>query len=221
MLDPFCGCGTTIEAAEKLKRRWIGIDVTYIAIDLIEKRLIHAFGDDISLTYQAHGIPRDLAGAQAMFDDDPFEFERWAVTRVNGTPNEKQVGEKGVDGVIRFYTDAGSIIGRAIVSVKGGRHIGPQFVRDLLGTVETQKAEMGVLVSLAEPTRGMRDAANHAGTYKWPFNGQEFPKVQIINVADLLGGKRLQMPPTLTPYIRAQRYQPPSEQMTLAPDDPA
>lgn len=215
VLDPFCGCGTTVAVAQRLKRRWIGIDLTYIAIDLIEKRLIHSFGDVVALSYEAHGIPRDLAGAQAMFDDDPFEFERWAVSRVNGTPNEKQVGDKGMDGVIRFLADAKDTTGRALVSVKGGRNIGPHFVQQLLGAVETQKAEMGVLVTLAAPTRGMKDAANHAGTYKWPVNGQDFPRIQLVTVAELLAGKRPQMPPTLTPYIRAQRYQPPSDQMTL------
>jgi hypothetical protein len=120
-----------------------------------------------------------------------------------------------MDGVIRFFTDANGGTGRALVSVKGGKIIGPGFVRDLLGTVETQKAEMGVLVTITKPTPGMKDAADHAGTYNWPVNAQKFPKIQLVTVEELLAGKRPQTPPTLTPYIRAERLQAPAEQMPL------
>jgi DNA modification methylase len=205
VLDPFCGCGTTIDAAVRLKRRWIGIDVTYIAVDLIEKRLIHTFGQGEAKSYDVLGIPRDMGGAQALFDHSPFDFERWAVSRINAQPNEKQVGDKGIDGVARFPTDAQGGLGRILVSVKGGRTIGPQFVRDLLGTVETQKAQMGVLITMAEPTRGILDAVNHAGTYALPVNDQKFPKVQIVTVAQLLKGERPAMPQTLLPYIAATK----------------
>jgi len=205
ILDPFCGCGTTIDAAIKLKRRWIGIDVTYIAVDLIEKRLLHTYEGAISGTYEVLGIPRDMGGAHALFEHSPFDFERWAVSRINAQPNEKQVGDKGIDGVARFPTDATGAFGRILVSVKGGKTIGPQFVRDLLGTVQTQKAQMGVLITMAEPTRGILDALNHAGTYELPVNNQRFPKVQVITVAELLHGKRPQMPQTLLPYIAATK----------------
>lgn len=218
VLDPFCGCGTTIAAAEKLGRRWIGIDITYLAVDLIEKRLLHTFGESIKGSYTVHGIPRDLLGAQALFAEAPLDFERWAVSLVNGTPNEKQVGDKGMDGVIRFFTDAKGGTGRALVSVKGGKMVNPGFVRDLLGTVQTQKAEMGVLVTITKATPGMKDAADHAGTYTWPFNGQEFSKIQLLTVEELLAGKRPQMPPTLTPYIAAKRLQPPKPEQTSLDD---
>jgi site-specific DNA-methyltransferase (adenine-specific) len=164
VLDPFCGCGTTIAVAERLKRRWIGIDITYIAIDLIEKRLQHTFGPEITGTYTVDGIPRDVAGAQALFQHNALDFERWAVSLVNGTPNEKQVGDKGTDGVIRFYTDTKGGTGGGRVSVKGGKMVNPAFVRELVGTVQTQNAEIGVLVTITKPTPGMKDAANHAGT---------------------------------------------------------
>jgi DNA modification methylase len=221
VLDPFCGCGTTVAVAQRIGRRWIGIDITYIAVDLIEKRLQHTFAA-LSGTYTVQGIPHDALAAQALFDHDPLDFERWAVSRVNGTPNEKQVGDKGVDGVIRFFTDAKGGTGRALVSVKGGKTVGPNFVRDLLGTVETQKAAMGVLVTITEPTAGMKDAAAHAGTYTWPVNAQAFPRIQMFTVADLLAGRRPQMPPTLTPYIAAKRLQPPKPDQTsfdLVPGD--
>lgn len=205
ILDPFCGCGTSVDASVKLKRKWIGIDVTYIAVDLIEKRLSHTYGPDIKNSYDVLGIPRDRAGAFALFSQSPFDFERWAVSLINAQPNEKQVGDKGIDGVARFPTDARGGLGRILVSVKGGRTIGPQFVRDLLGTVQTQGAEMGVLITMAEPTRGVVDAVNHAGTYTLPVNNETFPKVQVITVTELLHGKRPRMPQTLLPYIQAKR----------------
>ena len=205
VLDPFCGCGTTIDAAIRLERQWIGIDVTYIAVDLIEKRLLHAYGRSVADTYEVIGIPRDLTGAQALFNYSPFDFERWAVSRINAQPNVKQVGDKGVDGVARFPTDAKGGFGRVLVSVKGGKTIGPQFVRDLLGTVQTQKADMGVLITLTAPTPGVIDAVNHGGTYTLPANGQTYPRVQIITVAELLRGERPRMPLTILPYIPATR----------------
>lgn len=206
VLDPFCGCGTTIDAAIRLKRSWIGIDVTYIAVDLIRKRLRHTYGDDIEDTYDVLGIPRDREGAFALFSQSPFDFERWAVSLVNAQPNEKQVGDRGIDGVARFFLDgSGKNFGRILVSVKGGKTIGPQFVRDLLGTVETQKAEMGILITMAEPTRGIVDAVNHAGTYTHPANGQKFPKVQVITVDQLLKGQKPDVPLTMLPYIEAKR----------------
>ncbi len=215
VLDPFCGCGTTIDAAQRLERRWVGIDVTYIAIDLIKKRLAHTYGADIASTYGVGGIPRDVGSAQALFQRSPFDFERWAVSLVNGQPNEKQVGDRGIDGVVGFNVDTRGNIGRALVSVKGGKQIGPQFVRDLLGTVQTQAAEMGLLITMNEPTRGMIDAADHAGTYLWPVNAAVFPKIQILTVQQLLDGQRPKMPPALLPYIAARRGEAASAQLAF------
>jgi SAM-dependent methyltransferase len=175
VLDPFCGCGTAVDAAQRLGRQWIGIDITFIAVDLIEKRLRHAYGDSVTKTYKVDGIPSDLASAQSLFDRSPFDFERWAVSLINAQPNVKQVGDKGVDGVARFYLDK-KTVGRVLVSVKGGKNIGPMFVRDLSGTVETQKAQTGVLITMAEPTQGVLDAVNHGGTYTWPVNGADVPE---------------------------------------------
>jgi DNA modification methylase len=157
VLDPFCGCGTTIDAAIKLDRQWLGIDITYIAVGLIQARLKDTYGGDIAKSYTVEGIPRDLPGAQALFNSSPFDFERWAVTLADGTPNEKQVGDRGIDGVIRFLNDAKGKAagGRVLVSVKGGKSVNPAMVRDLLGTVESQKAEMGVLILMVPPTPGM------------------------------------------------------------------
>jgi len=202
VLDPFCGCGTTIDAAQKLHRRWIGIDVTYLAVDLIQKRLLHSYGEDIESTYEVHGIPTDVQGAEALFNENPFDFERWAVSLVDGQPNEKQVGDKGVDGRIRFHSDKDKI-GTIIVSVKGGKQIAPTMMRDLVGTVQSHKADMGLLILLAKPTKGMAELADHSGTYSVPLTGNSYPRVQIITVAELLAGKRPNMPPAILPYIQA------------------
>jgi Restriction endonuclease len=153
-----------------------------------------------------------------LFEHSPFDFERWAVSRINAQPNERQVGDKGVDGVVRFYLDKNTT-GRVLASVKGGKAVGPQFVRDLLGTVETQKAQMGVLITMAEPTPGVLDAVNHGGTYTWPLNGQTFPRIQVITIKDLLTGKRPDMPQALLPYIQAAKAPPPAA-MQLTIDSP-
>jgi DNA modification methylase len=217
ILDPFCGCGTTIDAAQRLGRKWIGIDVAFIAVDIIQERLRERFpGID---NYETFGLPRDILGAKHLAKRKPFDFERWAVTQINAQPNAKQRGDKGVDGVARFHIDKRTI-GRVLVSVKGGEHIGPQFVRDLLGTVETQKAQMGVLITLEPPTPGMVDAVNHGGTYRWPINGKVFPRLQVITVSDLLNGKQPRMPTLIMRYDHAAKAQPePAAQ--LAMDDTA
>lgn len=216
VLDPFCGCGTTIDAAQRLGRQWLGIDITYIAVDLIRKRLQHTFGETVTETYDITGIPRDLASARSLFQRSAFEFERWAVSLVNGTPNQKQVGDRGIDGVVRFYTDAQGQTGRVLVSVKGARSLGPQYVRDLLGTVQTERAEMGSLLTLSEPTRGIRDAVAHAGSYRWPVTGSTFPRAQVLTVENLLSGTRMQAPPALVmPYIPAGRHKVNFDQLRL------
>jgi DNA modification methylase len=212
VLDPFCGCGTTIDAAQRLGRRWVGIDITFIAVDLIEKRLRHAYGDSAGSMYVVRGIPRDIAAAQSLFHRSPFDFERWAVSLINAQPNEKQVGDKGVDGVARFYITKNSV-GRVLASVKGGKTVTPAFVRDLVGTVETQKAQMGVLITMAEPSPGVLDAVDHGGAYTWPLNNQSYPRVQVITIKELLRGVRPKMPPPLLPYIQAAKAQAPSAQL--------
>lgn len=214
VLDPFCGCGTTIDAAQRLGRQWIGIDITHLAIDVITKRMLHTYGSGVFESIEIDGIPKDLGGAKALFDRSPLEFERWAVSMVNAEPNEKQVGDKGVDGVARFPLGTGKI-GKLLVSVKGGKTINPSMVRDLSGTIEARKAQMGVLITLAPATKGVTDAINHGGVFTHPANGQKYPRLQHITVADLLAKKRPQVPPTFLPYIAAQRAPVTLEQATL------
>jgi len=147
VLDPFCGCGTTVDAAQKLGRRWVGIDVTTLAVDLIDARLRHTYGESIRDTYEILGIPKDINGAHTLFQRSPFEFERWCVMQLDAQPNEKQVGDRGIDGVIRFPLDSRGSSGRVLVSVKGGA-TNPGHVRDLIGTIQSQNAAMGVFICM-------------------------------------------------------------------------
>lgn len=215
VLDPFCGCGTSVDAAQRLGRTWIGIDITHLAIDVIARRLRHTFGNEVFKDIELAGIPKDIGGARALFRRSPLEFERWAVSMINAEPNEKQVGDKGVDGVARFPLGGKGKIGKLIVSVKGGKAINPAMVRELSGAVEARKAQMGVLITLAPATKGVTDAINHGGVFTHPGNGQKYPRLQHITVAELLAKKRPQVPPTFLPYIAAQRHTVTLEQATL------
>ncbi len=212
VLDPFCGCGTAVDAAEKLHRQWIGIDVTYLAVDLIRKRMRHTYGDEIEQTYLVHGVPADSEGAAALFAENPFDFERWAVSLIDAQPNEKQVGDKGIDGRMRFYSDEDRI-GQALVSVKGGHTVNPAMVNEIHGTVTSEHAEMGILITLTKPTRGMKEAADKSGNYTSGLTGQTYPKIQIVTVADLMAGKHPQMPTAILPYLKAKPRDP--DQLTL------
>lgn len=203
VLDPFCGCGTTIDAAQRFRRRWVGIDVTYLSVDLIRKRLRHTYGPDIVDTYTVRGIPTDVEGAAELFRDNPFDFERWAVSLVNAQPNQKQVGDRGVDGRVRFHAGK-NLLGTLLVSVKGGRQLNPSMVRDLAGTVGQERAEMGLLITLDEPTRGMSEVTARSGTYANPYNGNEYPKLQIVTVPQLLAGIKPKMPEAILPYVQAK-----------------
>ncbi|ANN98167.1 DNA methyltransferase [Mycobacteroides abscessus] len=215
VLDPFCGCGTTVDAAQRLGRNWIGIDITQLAIDVIATRLNYTFGKDVFDNIKVSGIPKDLRGAQALFDLSPLEFETWAVTMINAEPNRKQVADKGVDGVARFPLGGKGQIGKLIVSVKGGKNVGPSAVRDLSGAIQARNAQMGVLITMTKATRGVTDAINHGGVFTHPGNGQSYPRLQHITVAELLARKRPEVPPTFPRYIAAQKQPVTLEQATL------
>lgn len=204
VLDPFCGCGTTVDVAQKLGRRWIGIDITTLAVDLIDARLRKTYGEPIRATYDILGIPEDMEGAQRLFEHNAFEFERWVVMILHGQPNEKQVGDKGIDGQIRIITGARGQSDRVLISVKGGG-TSPGHVQALLGTVQQNRAAIGVFATMRPPTKAMREVANASGSYKHPGDGRAYPRLQIITVEELLNGKRPKLPPTESPYFQAQR----------------
>jgi len=185
VLDPFCGCGTAVHAAETLKREWIGIDITHLAISLIEKRLKDAFPN---ITFQIYGTPTDFEGARNLAERDKYQFQWWACSLVNAQPfqGKKKGSDGGIDGLI-FFQDDNSGAKKIIVSVKGGEHVSVTMVKDLIATVEREKAAIGLFVTLAEPTKPMITEAVTAGFYKSPKG--DVPKIQVLTIADLLSGK--------------------------------
>ncbi len=196
VLDPFCGCGTAVAAAHRLKRRWIGIDVTQIAITLIKNRLLDAFGQDVVKSYTVVGEPTTLPEAHKLAEDDKHQFQVWALGLVGARPQEMKKGaDQGIDGRLLFHYGEDDETKQVILSVKGGHNIGVGDVRDLGHVVTREKAVMGVLISLYPPTGPMLNEAREAGEFVSPWG--KHPRLQILTVAELLGGKRIDMPPIL------------------------
>ncbi len=185
VLDPFCGCGTTVHAAQKMNRQWIGIDITHLAIGLIEKRLRDAFE---GVQFTTHGVPQDLAGARDLAKrgrDDKnyyFEFEKWALSLIAAQPGNlsKKGADRGIDGNIYFGKTS-----RAIVSVKSGDNVGVAMIRDLRGVIERERAEIGIFLTLTPPTRPMVAEAAAAGQFDME-GFSTVPRIQIVTVEDAL-----------------------------------
>jgi hypothetical protein len=191
VLDPFCGCGTAVDAAQRLGRQWIGIDITHLAINLIKIRLASAYGPDIK--FDVVGEPTDLAGAQDLASSDPYQFQWWALGLVGARPVEQKKGaDKGIDGRLFFHEQQGGATKQVIMSVKAG-HVQRSYVMELRGVVEREDAAIGVLISMEPATRPMREEAASAGLYEGAW-GQKFPRLQLLTVGDLLAGKRIEMP---------------------------
>ena len=194
ILDPFCGCGTTIAAAERLERRWLGIDITHLAISLIRHRLRDTHGDGIRETYQVVGEPVSPPDAEKLAGDDPFQFQFWALGLVGARPTQQKKGaDKGIDGRKYFHEVEGGSTGQIVLSVKAG-NIGPDHVRELRGVIEREDAAIGALISLRQPTKAMRAEAASAGSYTSPWG--RHPRVQVLTVEELLAGTQLDAPPT-------------------------
>ena len=236
VLDPFCGCGTTIHAAQKLGRQWIGIDVTYLAINLIKRRLKDAFGADVE--FEEHGDPKDFGSARQLFKNDPWQFQQWALSKIDARPRTEGDGkgaDRGVDGMLYFYdyTDESRrrreesltkkpdkslvtstptkskeepIRQKILVQVKGGG-VQRNDISTLLGDVNNQKFVGGILITLEKPTKPMREEAADAGRYESKlWHDKDYPKIQILTIEGLLSGKeRVEAPPQMNPFARAQR----------------
>ena len=190
VLDPFCGCGTTVHAAEKLGRRWIGIDVTHLAISLIERRLRQAFP---GIAFETHGVPKDLGGARALADKDKHEFEKWAITLIpDARPfrGGKKGSDTGIDGIVYLRTGKNETE-KAIIEVKGGGVTIDQ-VHKLKSVIEREKAIIGLFLTLSEPTRPMVAEAAAAGFVETDMG--RFPRIQILTVEELLDGARPRLP---------------------------
>jgi DNA modification methylase len=195
VLDPFCGCGTSIDAAQDLDRGWVGIDITHLAIGLIKHRLTGRYTPEIASTYRVVGEPTTVDGAAQLARDDPFQFQAWALGLVGAriAGSDKRGGDKGIDGRLYFHDSPGGETRQVIFSVKAGEHLVPAFVQQLHGVVEANKAEIGVLITFAEPTAGMRSEAANAGSYTSPLGGR-FPRLQIRTVGQLLAGEGVDYP---------------------------
>ena len=202
VLDPFCGCGTAIAAAERLNRRWIGIDITHIAITLIRHRLQDTFKDELK-PYEVLGQPQDVASAQALATDSEnsgrYQFEWWALGLVDARPaqDRKKGADSGIDGYINFFDDNSGKAKRIMVQVKSG-HVNRGQIATLKGDMEREKAEIGLFVTLQPPTRPMDAEAASAGFYvSEPFEGapmEHYPRIQILTIEELLNGKRAEYP---------------------------
>ena len=198
VLDPFCGCGTAVAVAERLNRRWIGIDVTHLAISLMKHRLHDTFGTELS-DYTVIGLPEDVASAHALATesehDGRYQFEYWALGLVDARPATGRKGaDSGIDGYINFFDDNSGKAKRIIVQVKSG-HVNRGMIATLKGDMEREDAAIGIFITLAEPTEPMRQEAIAASFYE-PENlpGNQYPKVQILTIEQLLNGEQPEYP---------------------------
>ena len=195
MLDPFCGCGTAVVAAQKLGRQWLGIDITHLAVALMKNRLKTAFDLEPGRDYQVVGEPTDAGSARALWEQDPFQFEFWAVSLLEAQPQSEQRrgADRGIDGLLYFIDGPRRTSHKIVVQVKGGRVSSPQ-VRDLKGVVEREKAALGLFISLEEPTRDMRTEAASGGFFHSEVWQRDYPKIQLRTIADLLEGRGFEIP---------------------------
>ncbi len=201
VLDPFSGCGTCISAAQKLGRQWIGIDITHLAIAMHKSRLKSAFGLEPKRDYQVIGEPEDLAGARQLAAEDRYQFQWWALSLIEAQPvggdgwrSGKKGADRGIDGVINFIDDHKGGLYRALVQVKSG-HVKSGDIRDLIGALEPEKAQMGIFITLEGPSREMDTAALSAGVYRSELWQRDYPRIQILTVEELLSGAAAKLPP--------------------------
>ena len=209
VLDPFAGCGTAVAAAEKLGRRWIGIDITYLAINLVRYRMKDMFP---GCQFVVVGEPEDIGSARQLAHDNRYQFQWWALSLVDAKPLgsglEGKRGKKGkdlgVDGIINFIDDPKGNPQRALVQVKSG-HIKSGDIRDLHGTVDRENAAIGVFITLDPPTKDMEKEALSAGYYTSELWQKDYPKIQILTIEQLLNGEQVQMPPAHGTFKRAEK----------------
>ena len=201
VLDPFCGCGTAVDAAQKLGRQWIGIDVTHIAIGMIENRMREGYP---GIRFETIGVPQDLASAERLAADDPHQFQQWVSWQVGGYPRDKKGGDKGVDGWFNYLAESGRVE-TGVISVKAGDIVNPNMVRDLGRVMERDKFRFGLFIMKSMPTKGMREEAASHPTIETEFG--RFPALQIVTLAELMMGQRPKLPPLISPVKKAARVE--------------
>lgn len=222
VLDPFCGCGTTIAAAEKLNRQWIGIDITHLSIALQKYRLKDSFNLIEKKDYLVVGEPEDLEGAKQLASEDRYQFQWWALSLIKarplgGSPGSKQGkkgSDKGIDGVIPFIDDSSGKAKRAIVSVKSG-HVKSGDIRDLKGVLEREKAAIGIFLTLENPSKDMRTEAVTSGFYTSEHFHKDYPRIQILTVEELLADKAVQIPTGSVAFKQSQKVSPLSDEQNV------
>lgn len=200
VFDPFCGCGTTIYATQKLNleqratRKWIGCDIAVLSTRLIKdtlelgKKPLMNEPLKQGVDFELCGYPMSVEGAQLLFEKDPKQFEHWAVEWVGGFINKKQSGDKGIDGRI-YFEKKDKELGKMLISVKGGKHITPSMVRELKGTMEREKSEFASLILTIPPTKGMIEEASQTGQYE--FNGIKYDRIQILTTKEMTEDKKI------------------------------
>jgi site-specific DNA-methyltransferase (adenine-specific) len=209
VLDPFCGCGTAIAVAEAWKRRWIGIDVTHVAINIIRERMAGA-------RFVVKGEPVGIEGARQLAADDPYQFQWWILGRVGARPvdlKKKKGADSGVDGEM-FFSDAPTgPVKRVVISVKGGA-LQPAHVRELVGVVLREGAAMGALLTLNPPSHAMVVEATKAGFFESRLG--RHPKIQILTAEQVLDGRGIDVPGAHIAGLKKARRAPrPQEQMRI------
>ena len=211
VLDPFCGCGTAVAAAENLGRQWLGIDITHLAVALMKSRLKTSFDLEPTAHYAVLGEPRDVGSARALWEQDPYQFQFWAVSLLEAQPQgeQRRGADRGIDGIIYFIDGPRRTPQRMVVQVKGGR-VAPAQIRDLAGVVERERAALGLFIALEEPTREMQTAAAAGGFYYSDLWQRDFPKLQIRTIGELLAGNGFDLPPRQPAYQPAERQRPPA-----------
>ncbi len=196
VLDPFCGCGTTVVVAEKLKRKWIGIDITYLATNLIKTRLKDTFIDRKEpVSYKVIGEPEDLKSAKALAKSDPYQFQYWALGLVEARPSkeeEKRGADKGIDGKW-YFQERDKSYKQILISVKSG-HVGRKDIGELRGVIDRENAPIGVFITLHPPTREMRTEAASTGFYTSPWDDKSYSRIQILTIEELLAGAEMKYP---------------------------
>ena len=222
VLDPFCGCGTAVAAAHKLGRQWLGIDITHLAVALMKNRLKTAFELEPGRDYDVVGEPQDAGSARALWEQDPYQFQFWAVSLLEAQPlaeqkraEQKRGADRGIDGLVYFIDGPKRTPHKIVVQVKGGHVSAPQ-VRDLRGVVEREQAALGLFISLEPPTGPMRSEAASGGLFHSDLWQREFPKIQLRTVSEMLSGQGFELPPRPAAYQPAQRVRrPQGRQATL------
>jgi site-specific DNA-methyltransferase (adenine-specific) len=210
VLDAYCGCGTTVAVAELLKRKWIGIDITYQSISLILRRLESQHGKDVLTNITLNGIPQDMASARALAvkQDDRVrkEFEKWAVLTYSNNRaiiNDKKGGDKGIDGTGFFLTNKDTNA-KVVFQVKSG-NVGRGDISKFNNDRTREGAELGVFLTLQPPTQGMKDEANAAGLYEHILMSRNYPRIQIVTIQEILEqNKHLDIPMSLEVLKKAQ-----------------